>query len=262
MRDNCAGCGKSNVPMANMEYCVDCDKAMDKVDNDKKTSDKKAPQMTQDARSQEGLIDDTKGFELDKSSGTLETSGEIGQLPALSELTPLNTEETGQGSDSISLAPPSVTPIQYNSDNRPSTDVIAQYAIANNISCRDALITLCALSVPLPHWTGGTLRGANKIYNTIVRDSKVIDASEASLSDQYVNLRESLYKAAQEHDVTAIKAWMELTAQERISEEVPQQLIDEAIAALKGMASEYAATLPSCCASAINELVDRICKCT
>ena len=94
------------------------------------------------------------------------------------------------------------------------------------------------------------------IYDELKNDGQIDGADDHSegnsetgkpqdMADQYVNLREILYLKAQTGDTAAILAWTELTRDERANEEIPEDVAKQAIASLKGMAQEYAATLPA-----------------
>lgn len=95
----------------------------------------------------------------------------------------------------------------------------------------------------------------------IPKDNEVASNFNSSkplnLADQYIILRESLFSRAQAGDTRAVVDWCALTAQERASDDVPPELVADAVAALRGMGAEYAATLPPCCGAAVNALIER-----
>lgn len=132
---------------------------------------------------------------------------------------------------------------------------IAQSIIVQYPILEDALIEAKRLYV-LNKWSNGYYSVIVRVVNRLLKPVVVIDKPQ-TVADQYIILRSNLYDRAQEGDTTAIRAWMELTEQERASEDVPPELVADAVAALRGMGSEYAATLPVCCGAAINTLIER-----
>ncbi len=122
-----------------------------------------------------------------------------------------------------SVTDTSPTPLQaYSPNNRPTPQVVSQYAVEHNITPKEALRILCGIVDCRPGWCRATIRIANRLTKQII--NSMPDITDADETDRDVILSQ-LFQQGKEGDVHAAKAYLDATIDEIVHDKPDNELI-------------------------------------